>query len=141
MLPGPTPSLGPRTEPCASLGPRQAGYDATPQWALPTRTWPTGPQRSAGDLRLVRFRPRHQQHRRLPSLHQRAAERSLWMAAPDESKRLEVAPGRVGAPLSRVFALSNRDYGRACVRPGRIFMQRCARRQRPHLPQTGLFLA
>ena len=88
MLPGPTPSFGPRTEPCASLGPRQAGYDATPRWALPTRTWPTGPQRSAGDLRSVRFRPRHQQHRRLPSLplHQRAAERSLWMAAPDESK-------------------------------------------------------
>jgi hypothetical protein len=94
MLPGPTPSFGPRTEPCASLGPRQAGYDATPQWALPTRTWPTGPQRSAGDLCSVRFRPRHQQHLRLPSLplHQRAAERSLWMAAPDESKRLEVAP-------------------------------------------------
>jgi hypothetical protein len=93
VLPGPTPSLESRTEPCASLGPRQAGYDATPQWALPARTWPTGPQRSAGDLRSIRFRPRHQQHRRLPSLplHQRAAERSLWMAAPDESKHLEVA--------------------------------------------------
>ena len=93
MLPGPTPPLGPRTEPCTSLGSRQAGYDATPNGPahqnLADR--PAGP---AGDLRSIRFRPRHQQHRRLSSLplHQRAAERSLWMAAPDESKRLEVAP-------------------------------------------------
>ena len=32
---------------------------------------------------------------------------------------------------------SNRGYGRACVRPGRIFMRRRALRQRPHLPPTG----
>jgi hypothetical protein len=93
MLPGPTPSLGPRTEPCASLGPRQAGYYATPNGPA-HQDLADRPAALGGRLTFDRFRSRHQQHRRLPSLplHQRAAKRSLWMAAPDESKHLEVAP-------------------------------------------------
>jgi hypothetical protein len=41
MLPGPTPSLGPRTEPCASLARAKAGYDATPNGPCPPE--PHGP--------------------------------------------------------------------------------------------------
>lgn len=57
MLPGPTPSFGPRTEPCASLGPRQAGYDATPNGPCPPE--PGRQARSARRATYVRSTSGH----------------------------------------------------------------------------------
>lgn len=76
MLPGPTPPFMPGTKPCASPCPAPSRLRRDTPMGPAHQTWPTGPQRSAGNFTFGRFRPRHQQHRRLPSLplHQRAAE-------------------------------------------------------------------
>jgi hypothetical protein len=93
MLPGPTPSLGHRTEPCASLGPRQAGYYATPNGPahqdLADRPAALGGRLTFDPLPATSSTAPPPA---VPSPPPAGGRKIVMDGRPDESKRLEVAP-------------------------------------------------